>query len=379
MENLYLLAAATSIVALTAYWITGRGRYTRRLSWRQARRAEKAAMEKEDTKPWAQALRWLHVHDGLTFVARRLVVRAQKAAGRLAGAEAAFDVALARYLPALVEFQTASSTLTGSTPVLSPGAGGKMTVALFAGDVAVVAGVLMGANAQLPLAAAAVTALAIATAQFGIGKLLGAAAVRLGALGDESRKVLVASLVALGLLGLSLAGLLFGFELTWAFLVITPALGAAALSVAVHDPQHMRLHRSSVAVRRVRRALEASSRRWGKILGGAAGARTRAALLVVRKVIALEQAVAAAHGITEPEARLTAGDVGVETMLLDDLQAVHLTIQGSKTRLEESLEKMQRLAWRAGSDLEPSRPEIDLSAELSPHIPVPAERNGSHV
>jgi hypothetical protein len=354
--NLMTTIAALGLAGVTLAWLSTRQRLTRPPSWRQARRAGSG---RSDSGWLCGATRWLRLHDSLTFGLRWSLRRAQKLADRLAGPAAAMETAFAELRLSLIRVQEAYLGLADTPPTLAPATAGRLMGALFAGDIAVVAGILMADNAQLPLLLAAITSLAIATMQFGLGKLLGKIYIeRVGKAAGRSEQLLAAApLIALATAGLSLGLLVLGAAFAWVFLAVAPAIGAAALTVVSHEPTYQRLYRAERAIRRPRRRCNRTMAKLGRALGRASGAFTWAASLAIRRFRATERALAVADGTLKPMGNLTMEVASIQTTLTE-LGAIKLEIlDHTRNRLDERLQEMHALAGgsRPGGDTDPAK------------------------
>jgi len=307
-----LVALVAAVAALTRH-------QHQRASWGTARRLQHDAETPGHGPGPTGGTRWLILGDGLTTALCRRLARVQRQIGRLGGQLAAVEMSLVELAPAVQELQASAGELGSSTATVSPELAGKLFVALFLGDCAVAAGILMANNAQLPLILAVITSLAIATCQFAVGKLVGKAVVQ----HPDARSTLMAPLAVLVLLGISLAALLHHLSWSWMFLSVTPAIGAAALTVASHDPPRQRYYRAKCRLRAPRRRSLRAFRRLSRAIGRASGAWSHAAALTTRNILAPQLAEAAAADVIVVGANLTEHVRGVDSML-DDLQVLRL-------------------------------------------------------
>ncbi len=327
------LAAA---VVLFCLWLDSRSRVTRRESWRRASARRGPALDGDTGGVVATQL--LIYADGVRRVFRRRLAGDQRRVGRIAGRQAAAELAMTLLVVGMNELRTAASSLGPVTGLVTPKAAAWLFRALYLGDCAVAAGVLMAENAELPLLLALVMSLAIATAQFAVGKRAGQILVARG----EGKGAWVLPLVVLVLLGLSLATLLYGIGVAWAYLAITPAVGAAALTVISDDPGRRRYHLASRHVRPLIRRCTRRVARFGRIVGRSGGSWANVAALGTQTMVAPARAEGANAGLTTADADATAGIRGIETVL-EDFEIVKLRElrNGSVTRLGSMLDQLQ--------------------------------------
>jgi hypothetical protein len=372
------------VVAVAAALATLTHHQHQRASWGTARRLQHDTETPGHGPGLAGATRWLILGDGLTTALRRRLARAQRQIGRLSGQLAAVEMSLVELAPAVQELRASADELGPSTAAVSPELAGKLFVALYLGDCAVAAGILMANNAQLPLILAVITSLAIATCQFAVGKLVGKALAQR----HDARLTLIAPLAVLVLLGVSLAALLHHVSWSWTFLSVTPAIGAAALTVASHDPPRQQHYRAKGRLRAPRRRSLRAFRRLSRAIGRASGAWSHAAAVTTRSILAPQMAEAAAADVIVVGANLTEHVRGVDSML-DDLQALRLHggFEEVAERLRLLLDQLAHLtAMESAAESAPPSGDVWRPPVLTdppsipaptPLIPVDALSNGS--
>jgi hypothetical protein len=290
--------------------------------------------------------------------------------GRIAGRQAAAESAVQAAVISAAERRRAAADVGKPEALLAPRVAHRMSVLLYLGDCAVVTGVLMASNPNLPLVLAAITSLAMATAQFTLGKRLGQVLLGMSTKGRAAR---VQALVVVAMFGVSLAALLHHIEAAWVFLSIAPAIGAAALTLVSHDPERERLFQAGKDERRPSRVAARRIGRFSRAVGRAAATWAKLAAIGTSNLTALEQAEAAFAGVTTVDAHLTKGVHGIRTSL-EDLEVLRLRglIDQAEARLSSMLKD---LASVTQAQVEASRAGDRHTIPL--RNPVPSNGNGS--
>lgn len=317
MSTLLLVSLALA-AGLIVPLLANRRRLLTRASTRASRRAEKAAAADPDAaRRLAGAKRWLAVHDALLrrdtrrhlmAVARldaRLRHQLVDLASRVRTALDALDEHLRSRAAAVA---VAPSRLSRTTVIW-------INIAAFSGDIAVTSMAITAAAKDANQVVAVVMALAIAAALFMLGKLLGAVVAR-WFLAEQNwgRAAMAAGLVLAGL-AVSLVLLREEEVLAWLLLGITPAFAAGAATILGPRDEHRLDHRSSKRWDKQRSALLAAAGRLGRTLESAEDHRSAARVLLVRDLVAVEQAIAVEALLCLPDQDLTASVTAIDEVL----------------------------------------------------------------
>ncbi len=283
-----LIAAIIGIVVLLLSSMLLGNRRTRGMTWWQARRLLKPAAD--DVKAWAQALRNLLLHDMLSREAREKLADAV----RLTVLTLTHLAEVTTSLKAVSreEDNLRSSERPGPDDLrpVSSATARNLLIALLIGDVAVVSAILTAESAQMPLLLALITSLAIAVAQYALGKQLGHAYLKASV---PTRVALIVPAVVLAVLGVALGLLREEFGPAWAVLSIMPAVGTAALTVVSFSPVTVTYREALSAWKQAETRFVSAHKQSVQALAGAEEAWSRALLLFARDGVALEQAEAA--------------------------------------------------------------------------------------
>lgn len=369
------ILAALALVGLAAVVLTSRRRMLARSTVRAARRAESVAATDETTRTrLAGAKRWLAVHDALLSVfVRRHLTRAERLRPMVRHRIAGLRLATTGAIDALVVHLAARSAADRSPwPKLGARAVRLVNVGAFLGDIAVTSMAIMAFDAEVNLVLAAVASLAIASALWTLGKLLGVTTTKL--LLDDTRK-LRPSLIVIAVLAafaVALVVLRFGSPVAWLVLGVAPAFAAGAATVLGPSNEHRKRLETERDWRRARRRVVRASRALGSMAGRVASHTTAAASVLVRDLVAREQAIGAGAGTMTPTEDLTATVTDIQTVLQ------RLGISSSPTEVAAAQHEVSHLLDRLDAVLLGSHTTsgpVDLGLTTI-HLAPSVHRNG---
>ena len=256
-----LLLAATLVCALLGLLLLAlsrRGTQTRSVGFKQARALEPAEGNVGTAEDWVRMTADQIVADAMTGRARKGRGRVAAIAARMRHCETRVVHAESNLADADAHLEAARADAEGQRP---PALSGRVLkalyVLLYTGDLVVITAAILAENAQTPPGLALLSATALATALFVVGKFLGhhtrtwmdhTGHHRLGA-------VLIGVFIGLSTFGLSLMTLRLGNIWAWLVLSISPALGAAALMTLGPTVEQTQTHKRDRTRDRAQRRL----------------------------------------------------------------------------------------------------------------------------
>ena len=260
-----LLAAtlASALLGLFLLAMSRRSRQTRGVGFKQAKKLEPTEHNVGTAEDWLRMTADQLVADAMTSRGRKARGRIAALGSRLRHCQARVAQARHNLADADARLEVARDAAEAQRPPALSGRVLKLLyVLLYTGDLVVITAAILAENAQTPPGLALLSATALATALFVVGKFLGHHARDWMQQSGHHRlgTVLVAVFTGLTVFGLSLMVLRLGSIWAWLVLSISPALGAGALMTLgptveqsetdKRDRAHSRSQRRLVAAQR---------------------------------------------------------------------------------------------------------------------------------
>ena len=230
----FILAAtaASALVGLFLLAASRRSGQTRDVGFKQARKLEPTKHTVGTAEDWARMTADQVLADAMTRRHGKVRGRIAALAKRLRHREARVAHAEQNLSDTEARLQAARGAAEGQRPPALSGRTLKLLyVLLYTGDLVVITAAILAESAQTPPGLALLSATALATALFVVGKFLGHHAREWMDQSDRNKLgiVLVGVFSCLTVFGMSLMILRLGSIWAWLVLSISPALGAAAL------------------------------------------------------------------------------------------------------------------------------------------------------